>query len=347
MGLFGVFEQGGLIAYVFNQIDTRVSIKNGCFWTFNYNYILLSFTTYPIAIVVLMLVTLRLVIACTFERTFYLDASGVCLWFVLYLLFVIYPAVSSTIIKTFMYDTFHRFEGDPQPIRALSEDITIDYDSDQSKFWRVYALVMVAVYSVGTLIFFFMCAYAQHAPSKIFEAKEKQQLMSKANFLTKTYKPRFYWFECYELGRKLILTSVFLLINQQWPGSSASIFLFTTAIFAYLIRVASPYQKEKDQALAELSLNLLFVLAFISTLPMQAHTMQILTILVAVIQGVATIFILVLDANTKEIIRQQSRKLRSNSLHFLSSRGSLHRAESPPPRGSLHRAEPPPPPTIT
>ena len=80
------------------------------------------------------------------------------------------------------------------------------------------------------------------------ESQEKERLAKSLGSLYMQYKSTYYWWECLEMLKKMMLTGGLILLG---PGSSAQVFLAVLIILGYLCLVlkCNPYQENDDDFL--------------------------------------------------------------------------------------------------
>ena len=199
----------------------------------------------------------------------YQAAQTEALIFTMVFLFYIYPSVSATIISVFLYEAFPHFEGaeDADTSFALGADYTVDFESARSSSFRIYAILMCLVYPVGVvLLFLWITVRTQNNSSNV--------LVKASNFLTSDFKDRFYWWETYELVRKLAQTSLFLIVHQTWEAGSKTVFAAVTLVAVSLLLQWKPYKHHTDQLLAVLSQFLLMGMNYSTAIIQENETVK-------------------------------------------------------------------------
>ena len=188
----------------------------------------------------------------------------------LLMLFLIYPYVSQTVFGTFWCESFpdadRRFNMTKSALRA-DYRLSCEHDMDANRHgFEIYAGIMVAVYPAGVVGLYSWVLYMHK--NRIVAAGnanggEEREKLAKVAFLTRPYKVKRFWFEAYELVRKLVQTSFvgFLAdipIEQALrPAFLASITLNLTFMFVVALALLKPYKYRSDFAFAIISLLLL------------------------------------------------------------------------------------------
>ncbi len=284
------------------------SLSMGCVFAADFWTSLLVYTLYPALGISLMCLAAGLLVRPLWPRQLPSAVAEVT-WLALQLCFVIYPGVSATVIRAFLYDKLPRFIDDAQPYYALRADYSIDFDSAASRRWRIYAGVMVVVYPIGVVLFFLgSVLFFEHTMRRRAQRRaigETQLRVARAiSFLPLPYT--YSWWECYELLRKLALTSLYLLLHQVSERGSQLAFLFMAFAFIWVLKTLLPYRDWKDHVLAEGSLLLTFLLGcvpFIPDLPVDAAGGLVLAIAVAE----AALFALVAGLQLREHFARKRR----------------------------------------
>ena len=270
----------GMMALVSN-VDVTWLVGNAafrCVYDYDHYDLLLAATLGPIALAVLLF-------ACT---------TGTAYCFVqnllkvvrehtesalLLMLFLIYPYVSQTVFGTFWCESFpdadRRFNLTTSALRA-DYRLSCEYKMDSQRLsFMIYAGVMVAVYPVGVVVLYSWVLYAHKDRVMAFgndaTGKEKTEKLRKVSFLIKPYKVERFWFEAYELIRKLMQTSLVgflagLPVERELPGYLASISLSLTVVFVVGLMHLQPYKHRSDFAFALMSLLLLLPASLYSLL---------------------------------------------------------------------------------
>lgn len=180
------------------------------------------------------------------------------------MLFVIYPGVSLALIQTFQCDEFSTGDG-RDPISALRADYTVPcVESRQRSGYKIYAGIMIAVYPVGVIVLYSVILYHFRDP--------KVTNRDNIKFLTGPYKESRYWFEAYELFRKLAQSVVPTFIKEPtlglggisglMPLTAMNLSFMASLVLVYL----KPYKCKSDFWFALFSFFLLIPAAELSVL---------------------------------------------------------------------------------
>eukprot|EP00455_Lapot_gusevi_P034603 TRINITY_DN381_c0_g1_i1.p1 TRINITY_DN381_c0_g1~~TRINITY_DN381_c0_g1_i1.p1 ORF type:complete len:769 (-),score=306.56 TRINITY_DN381_c0_g1_i1:325-2631(-) len=173
----------------------------------------------------------------------------------LFLLFLIYPTVSSTILK--FYDC-----RDYYGRRLMDADKTVDCDSSDWRNYAVYGAFMILVYPIGIPLFFLYKIWQYRypkdgGPSRLSDPDVRAQL----GFLYSDYHDQLWWFEMVDMLNKLVMTSciVFFPTSLQLAAGMAVIMLYSM-----IILIVNPYIRKGDDRLHLFANIELFLMLFIT-----------------------------------------------------------------------------------
>lgn len=206
---------------------------------------------------------------------------------VLFLLFLVYPSVSETIFATFWCEDFGETAGN-MTSSALIADYRLSCvsEDDQDRIgYVVYAAVMVIVYPLGILVLYTALLWRFHQsdgersgdPQMYTDTKRESGTASEdsrlkisramganaISFLTKPYSEKYFWFESYELLRKLCMTSLLsALQSTELARGTRRVTLPLIAqnvvfLFCLILMRLQPYKLKADFAFAVVSLCML------------------------------------------------------------------------------------------
>ena len=268
----------GVMALLSN-VDVTWLVGNAafrCLYDYSHYDLLLAATLGPMALALLLFVCTIGTAHCIIPRLLKAvrDHTESAL---LLMLFLIYPYVSQTVLGTFWCESFpdadRRFNLTTSALRA-DYRLSCEHDMDPKRLgFEIYAGVMVFVYPVGVVALYSWVLYVHKDRVMAFgnniTTNEKKDKLTKVSFLIKPYKVKRFWFEAYELVRKLVQTSLvgFLAgLPVELPGYLASISLSLTVVFVVLLMLLQPYKHRSDFAFAVMSLLLLLPASLYSLL---------------------------------------------------------------------------------
>ena len=252
------------ISVILNRFQTRCALDH------NHYHVLLFETLMP---PVLMLILAGLCVwasHCTKTENQRNRLYEEFMWSVFLLLFLVYPSVSQTIFETFSCETFNVTDLNV-PEHVLRIDFRTECSASPERTWWVfYAVAMILAYPVGVIVLY---AVNLRTFRKLVTKKEKGAVqlkkLTRISFLIYPYKPNIYWFETYELLRKLIQTSFIGLLplpSAELQGTLALIAQNVTVVALIVLVYLKPYRKLSDFMFAVISLLLLLPAAQLSIL---------------------------------------------------------------------------------
>lgn len=159
----------------------------------------------------------------------------------LFVLFFVYSSASFTVFQTFMCEELD------DGVRYLRADYSLTCSTNAHKAWEAYAGVMIFVYPVGIpALFSWWLVSNRRDLVKVGSAdSSSSDQVQPMRSLWGPYKPRRYYYEVVECGRRIVLTGlgVFLL-----PGSAAQVALEVVfaALFIAISEMLSPFVDPVD-----------------------------------------------------------------------------------------------------
>lgn len=153
----------------------------------------------------------------------------------LFMLFIMYPAVSAVIFQLYKCK---EVEG----TYYLEADFTIQcFESE----WNSYAYIgvfFILLYPIGIPLATFLILYSNR------DRLTETATFYKYGFLYGGYKENRWWFEIVELMRKLVLTSIIIFVSQ---GTASQIFIgiLVTIMFMMVAQEIRPFQERNDYVL--------------------------------------------------------------------------------------------------
>lgn len=132
----------------------------------------------------------------------------------------------------------------------------------------VYSSVMVLVYPVGVLVFYLLLLRQNKRILKMPRRErtdEEEAKVSPTVFLHEVYKSSAFWFEAYELARKVLLVSFTVMVYETSTESLAGVIWVIALSFLSLIIlvVVQPYRRAMDFCFAILTNVALISIGFI------------------------------------------------------------------------------------
>ena len=155
--------------------------------------------------------------------------------------FVIYSSVSYIVFQTIVCETL---DTDVSYLRA---DYSLTCSTSVHTAWKAYAGLMIMVYPIGIpAVFAWLLVSNRHSIAKA-SAGDRLALerVQPIKDLWEPYKPRRFFFEVVECGRRIILTGLGAFL---FPGSSAQVALEVVfaAVFIAMSEMLSPFADPID-----------------------------------------------------------------------------------------------------
>lgn len=167
-----------------------------------------------------------LVIAQVFTSMHWLHSHGgkhhqvLSAW--LTMLFLVLPVISRTICSSFRCDAFDG--GDLGEFRYLSSDTSLNCDTARYEMMIVFALANVLVYPLGCPLLLLVILFKfkgklnpgdRPESEVIAQRKEDPELAAEpVTHFSMLYRPAYWWYEVYNMLRRLMLTCAVLLCND-------------------------------------------------------------------------------------------------------------------------------------
>ena len=163
-------------------------------------------------------------------------ARGKHLSLALFVMFVIYSSVSFTVLQTFACETLD------DGVTYLRADYSLTCSTRAHTAWKTYAGLMVFVYPIGIpAIFAWWLVSNRHDLVKVGSGDTSgSDRLEPMRDLWGPYKPRRYYYEVVECGRRIVLTGLGVFL---FPGSAAQVALevIFAAVFIATSDVLSPF----------------------------------------------------------------------------------------------------------
>ena len=171
----------------------------------------------------------------------------------LFVTFLVYSSVSSTVFQTFACESLD--DGN----EYLRADYQLLCSSAKHRLFQVYAVVMVIVYPVGTPVLYSVLLF-QHRGVRA-DASADKTAAEPISSLWQAYRPECFFYEVIECGRRIMLTGVIVFI---YPNDAAQIAInILIAVFFFAVfDVLSPYVSETDMWLSRGGHGIVFLSMF-------------------------------------------------------------------------------------
>lgn len=164
----------------------------------------------------------------------------------LFISFVVYSSVSFNIFQTFVCETLD------DGVKYLRADYSLTCSTGVHTAMMVYAGLMILVYPVGIPAVYTWWLFSNRhdlvrvgTPGNRLEGPPMLDHLQPMRDLWSSYKPRRYYFEVLECGRRIALTGLAAFL---WPDSAAQVAIevVLAAIFMAVSDVLSPFADPFD-----------------------------------------------------------------------------------------------------
>ncbi|CAM9202855.1 unnamed protein product [Ectocarpus sp. 8 AP-2014] len=158
----------------------------------------------------------------------------------LWVSFLVYSPVSSTIFQTFSCETLD------DGVTYLRADYRIDCDSSKHLAMEIYAGLMIFVYPIGIPLVYAALLFGGRDALKIAAVPNiEQSRVQAAVHLSSPYRPGCFYYEIIECGRRVLMTGVIVFIFPNELGQIA-VTLVMACTFALLFEALAPYDSKWD-----------------------------------------------------------------------------------------------------
>jgi len=188
---------------------------------------------------------------------------------VIFTLFLFYPTVSSTILRTFVCM-------DVDGTSFLRTDFSVTCDTARHAAHRRMAFVLILIYPVGVPLFFFVMILRYYLQNRL----ENNGVRTEVGLLYDGYERKYCFFEMLDMAHKLILTSLLALFPYEWQMPFG---MFAAALYMAAIMFGKPFIRKADDRLqvlaqAELMLYLLAGHIFNKRVPKDSYIDPVMTV---------------------------------------------------------------------
>jgi len=264
---FNVFAWTAVVDFDVTALLNLFRVR--CAWDYDRYDTLLLYTVLPAAFAVIMIIVffcIRVIVR-KYKQAI-LVAKTQSITMILFVGFLIYPGVSRVIFSTFICDTYPTADNENVPKLVLREDPRVNCESSGRTGWIIYTWAMVVVYPIGVASLYCLLLVSIRA-ARYIRKKERsaEQLyqLARVKFLIKPYRLQTYWFEAYELVRKLCQTTAPMFLIYATNSTQVGIF-FAQAVTLFAIcflQTYKPYTLRTDFYLAMLSQVIILVVCIV------------------------------------------------------------------------------------
>lgn len=177
---------------------------------------------------------------------------------VLLLTFVVYSSVSSTLFQAFGPDEVD--EG----VVYLRADYRIDFNSSKHQSFKIYAGFMLVLYTLGTPVFYATLLF-KNREALVEAGRESNPRLKSTTDLWKAYKPRRFFYELVECGRRILLAGVVVFI---YPNTAAqvAVTIIIAVFFIFVSEILVPYASRWDTWISRMGHGIVFMSMYVALL---------------------------------------------------------------------------------
>lgn len=251
---YDFWSNWGKLTVVFSWLNvdsSKLPTRTGCAISNTHQTKVILATSIPLVLLAILFIAYAIVrcfVKAAKKKTSLASAS----WFLaIFLIFLVFPSVNTTIFQSFVCDQ----------LEDGSRYLRFDYatNCDDMEMLLVIAKAMAVIYVPGTAILFSVMISMSHRPC-VHGAAFLHELYynEKIEGREKTFRQRFRrYYEVIELLRKLLLTSIVLLVADGTVGQIAFV-IFVNFLCSTLQSHARPYVNPLDNIMASISHAMMF-----------------------------------------------------------------------------------------
>ena len=222
------------------NFDLSVALSLGCFIDVDFHDRMLTMTIGPIVVICLLGITYFIGIRRSRQSEDALrNIRHMHVSMVLLVTFLVYSSVSSVLFQ--MFDCDYLDDG----MYYLQADYSIECSSSKHKILEVYAAIMIVLFPIGIPAFYSYLLFGSHAILINRDRRENDVTVEPISDLWNPFKPSRFYYEVIECIRRITLTCVVLLIDDDTAAQIAAV-LMIAFIFAVLFEVLAPYETQLD-----------------------------------------------------------------------------------------------------
>eukprot|EP00903_Cladosiphon_okamuranus_P016944 g15619.t1 len=179
----------------------------------------------------------------------------------LFVMFIVYSSVSFTVFQTFGCETLD------DGVKYLRADYSLTCSTSAHTAWRAYAGLMIFVYPVGIPAIFAWWLISNRRDLQRVGVGDSSisERLEPMRDLWEPYKPRRYYYEVVECGRRIALTGLGVFL---FPGSTAQVALelIFAAAFIAISDILSPFADPMDAWLYRSGMWVVYLSMFLALL---------------------------------------------------------------------------------
>ena len=222
------------------NFDLGWILSTGCIANINFHGRMLMSTLGPITVMMMIWGTYTVAVDRyseseeTLRRIRHKHISAVIL-----VTFLVYSSVSSAVLQ--MFDCQDLDDGN----NYLRADYSILCDSPKHRALQVYAGVMVIIYPVGIPALYSMLLFRNRSVLTDENGRGSDNNVQSTSNLWKPYKPSRFYYEVVECARRILLTGVAMLSEDDTAAKIAATSMIAV-IFMVVVEVLAPYESRLD-----------------------------------------------------------------------------------------------------
>ncbi|CAM9381315.1 unnamed protein product, partial [Laminaria digitata] len=238
------------------NLDIGSVVSAGCLWSsFDFHDRLIADTIWPLAVLGILGITYAIALRRNFGSDYSVreKVRNKHLSAVLFLMFLVFSSVSSTVFRMFACDSL---DDGGEYLRA---DYRILCTDAKHRALQVYAAIMIVVYPVGIPLLFAVLLYRHRVVLSDYGAD--RATAQSISSLWAPYRPSCFFYEVVECGRRIMLTGVVVFI---YPNDTAqiAITILNSFFFFAVSEALSPYKAVSNTWLSRFGHVLVFFTMF-------------------------------------------------------------------------------------
>ena len=173
--------------------------------------------------------------------------------------FLVYSSVSSVVLQMFACDTLETGK------RYLRADYTIECDSDKHRALQIYAGFMIILYPVGIPALYAGLLFSNRRVLRDEVSREESHFARAISDLWKPYKPRRFYYDVIECGRRILLTGAVVFIYPNTASQIAVAFAISV-FFVFVSEAMAPYKSCWDAWTSRIGHAVVFASMYVALL---------------------------------------------------------------------------------
>ena len=173
--------------------------------------------------------------------------------------FLVYSSVSTVVFQMFACDDL---DDEKSYLRA---DYRLECNSPKHKALQVYAGLMILLYPVGIPSLYAFLLFSHRHVLRDTQSRTESLVVKSMSDLWKPYKPKRFYYEVIECGRRIMLTGVIVFI---YPNTAAqiAITLAISVVFMIVSEVLAPHESHWDAWISRTGHIVIFASMYVALL---------------------------------------------------------------------------------